>query len=168
MKGLARLNALSSDEATSAFIACCGSSRWAASMLKKLPFNSEAELYRQADSVWGQLTSVDWLEAFSHHPRIGDASQLPKNTTSTRWALEEQSGAAAATEATLSQLARHNEEYYRKFGFIFLICATGKTASEMLRDLRIRIGNTRKDELRIAAAEQAKITRLRLEKLLAS
>jgi 2-oxo-4-hydroxy-4-carboxy-5-ureidoimidazoline decarboxylase len=109
--------------------------------------------------VWDALDGADWLEAFSHHPRIGQK-------TSEAWANEEQSGTRAASSGVLGELAKGNEEYTNKFGYVFLVCATGKTADEMLALLRARLGNSMDDELKIAAEEQGKITQLRLEKLI--
>jgi OHCU decarboxylase len=127
-------------------------------MTARRPFRTGADLARVADEVWWSLEGADWLEAFSHHPRIGERSG--------GWARDEQSGARAASAATIKELATLNRQYERKFGHVFLIFATGKSADEMLAELRLRLNNDPAPELRLAAGEQAKITRLRLEKLL--
>lgn len=155
---LDRLNALPPDAAKDELQRCCGSDRWVAAMTERRPFRGPHELYRVAEEVWWSLEPADWLEAFSHHPRIGERAA--------GWAKDEQAGVGAASRATLSALAVLNADYERKFGHVFLICATGKSADEMLGEVRRRLANDVAPELRIAAAEQAKITRLRLEKLL--
>jgi 2-oxo-4-hydroxy-4-carboxy-5-ureidoimidazoline decarboxylase len=139
--------------------ACCGSSAWANAMFARQPFPDAKTLHQAADEVWWSLTDEDWLEAFSKHPKIGQASIA-------KWPAQEQSGLVAAAERTIEELARLNAEYAARFGFIFIVCATGKSAAEVLELLRSRINHSRAEEIRIAAAEQAKITHLRLDKLL--
>jgi 2-oxo-4-hydroxy-4-carboxy-5-ureidoimidazoline decarboxylase len=137
-------------------------------MSKRLPFATEGELFRAADLLWQELDSADWLEAFSHHPRIGENAPARGGSASTAaWSAQEQHGVARAPDTVLRELAKSNDDYYRKFGFIFLICATGRTAADMLDALRKRLTHTREEEVLIAAGEQSKITRLRLQKLLA-
>ena len=121
----------------------------------------------EADRIWWQLGDGDWLEAFGHHPRIGeDPEELRKKFSDTASvASGEQSGVSSASDETLNALAKRNTEYFEKFAHIFIVCATGKSANEMLDILEQRIDNPPVNELRIAAGEQAKITRLRLEKL---
>jgi OHCU decarboxylase len=155
---LDELNGLSADAARRELERCCGSSRWAIAMTARRPFRTAADLTRAADEVWWSMEGADWLEAFAHHPRIGERSA--------GWARDEQSGARAASETTIKELATLNRQYERKFGHVFLIFATGKSAEEMLAELRRRLSNDPAPELRVAAGEQAKITRLRLEKLL--
>ena len=122
-----------------------------------------------ADRVWSALDQEDWLEAFRHHPPIGGKTAEKKQSgTAHRWSAGEQSHAQSASEGTRAQLAEANQAYYAKFGNVFLICATGKTAEEILENLRLRLANDPETERHIAAEEQRKITRLRLEKLLAS
>ncbi len=167
MDGLRRLNRLPEPAAREALGRCCGSSRWVAGMLKARPFAGEEELFEAAESVWRSLDRADWLEAFAAHPRIGDKEAPRSRSASTRdWAGSEQSGASAASEETLEALASGNRRYERRFGHIFIVCAAGKSASEMLGLLEARLGNKPEAELALAAAEQAKITRLRLERLL--
>lgn len=145
---------------------CCGSKRWCELFAKRRPFTGMEHLLAAADEVWWALDPQDWLEAFSHHPKIGDIDSLRARFATTReWASGEQSGVAGAGEDVLLGLARGNEEYERKFGYIFIIFATGRSAEEMLGSLQTRLNNTPEKELPIAAAEQAKITKLRLEKL---
>ena len=140
---------------------CCGSPRWAERLAARQPFAGPDDLFKQAEEVWWSLEPAQWLEAFSAHPRIGD-----KRAAGERWAAQEQSGAASASAATLEALAAGNAEYERRYGHVFIVCATGKSAEEMLAILRKRLSNGPEDELRAAAGEQAKITRIRLEKLL--
>ena len=153
-------NALPVEAAQRELERCCGSRRWATTMAARRPFADEAALHRAADELWWSLEGADWLEAFSHHPRIGERAD--------GWAKAEQAGAQGASEATLRELAALNREYERKFDHVFLIFASGRSAEEMLEQLRCRLGNQPAPELRVAAKEQAKITRLRLEKLITS
>lgn len=163
-----KLNQLSPVEAFTALFKCCGSTRWANALTEKIPFGSIEELFAESDSIWEQCTKKDGLEAFTHHPKIGDVKSLEKKFTSTKeWAGHEQSGVNNARQATLQALADGNEAYEKKFGFIFIVCATGKSAEEMLELLNSRIGNHAETEFSIAMGEQNKITKIRLEKLLA-
>lgn len=136
-------------------------------MLRARPFATDEALYAAADRIWNDLTERDWLEAFAGHPRIGERAGAAHAATAA-WSSAEQSGISAADSETARALAAGNREYERRFGHVFLICATGKSAGEMLAALRGRILNTPDDELRIAAREQALITRLRLAKLVQS
>ena len=155
---LDQLNALPPDAAKDELLRCCGSERWVAAMTDRRPFRGPNELYREAEEVWWSLEPADWLEAFAHHPRIGERAA--------GWARDEQAGVGAASRSTMNALAALNVDYERKFGHVFLICATGKSADEMLGDARRRLANDAAPELRLASAEQAKITRLLLQKLL--
>ncbi|MFP2905705.1 2-oxo-4-hydroxy-4-carboxy-5-ureidoimidazoline decarboxylase [Pyxidicoccus sp. 3LFB2] len=169
MSALERLNKLLASEARAELLRCCGSSRWADGMVRSRPFRDAEHLFAESAWLWKQTGPEDWREAFTHHPRIGDVSQLRAKFASTAsWSSQEQGGVSGADEAVLQGLAEGNAEYERRFGFIFLVCATGKSAAEMLELLRARLDNAPDEELRIAAEEQAKITRIRLEKLLAS
>lgn len=169
MEGLRRLNALPEEKALEELLRCCGATRWAEALIRLRPFREPSELLAAAGKTWDGLGPADWLEAFSHHPRIGDREALRTRFASTRvWAAGEQSGVAEAEERVLDGLAEGNQAYEARFGYIFIVCATGKTAGEMLDLLRERLRNDAETELRVAAAEQAKITRLRLEKLLAA
>ena len=133
-------------------------------MLARRPFTDQASLLQAARVEWFSLDEADWLEAFSHHPKIGDRSSLEKRFPSTHdLSSKEQSGVGLAREDVLNALAEENERYLARFGFIFIVCATGKSAEEMLKMLRDRLSNDRATELRIAAEEQCKITALRLQ-----
>jgi 2-oxo-4-hydroxy-4-carboxy-5-ureidoimidazoline decarboxylase len=164
---LAELNELSQAQAFAAFERCCGARAWVERMCAARPFASAEALLAEAERQWEALGEREWREAFAHHPRIGDVEALRKRFASTAaWAADEQRGAAAADEDTLAALANGNRLYEERFGCIFIVCATGKSAAEMLALLEARLGNEPAHELRVAAGEQGKITRLRLEKLL--
>jgi 2-oxo-4-hydroxy-4-carboxy-5-ureidoimidazoline decarboxylase len=163
---VASLNAMPSEDARAALLRCCGSRRWVEGIVARRPFASAAELFAAADEAWAGLGRDDWLEAFAAHPRIGDLDSLRKKFAMTAdWAAHEQSGVAGAGDDILRRLADGNRRYEERFGYIFIVCATGKSAAEMLDILLRRMKNAPAEELAIAAAEQAKITRLRLEKL---
>jgi OHCU decarboxylase len=165
---LAQLNALAREKALAAFLQCCGSVKWARGMADGRPFQDAHELMLAADHVWWSLDALDWLEAFSAHPKIGEKKAPPvAASASSRWAEQEQSGASQASQETLAALLKANHDYERRFGYIFIVCATGKSAEEMLALLQERLKNEPDTELRIAAEEQRRITHLRLEKLLA-
>lgn len=163
------LQALSDDQLAEALATCCVAQAWVQGLLARRPFASQEALWAAATEVEAQMTRADWLEAFSGHPRIGDVASLrAKYAHTAAWASGEQSGAAAATEEVLQGLAQGNQDYEAKFGHIFIVCATGKSGAEMLALLQARLPNDPESELSIAAAEQAKISRIRLEKLLAA
>lgn len=162
------LNNLSPDKLQEELFKCCGSTTWAQHLAGKKPFKSKAELLEKSDAIWSHCTAQDGLEAFTHHPKIGDLKNLEKKFASTKeWAGGEQAGVNTAAQETLIALAKGNEEYEKKFGYIFIVCATGKSAEEMLALLNARITNDAETELKIAMNEQNKITHIRLEKLLA-
>lgn len=164
---LSAFNQLETRTAIEELMRCCGSLRWATVMASSRPFRSELDLFEAAERVWESLTREDWLEAFGHHPRIGDVDSLRTKFASTRtWASNEQAGTAVASDDVLTALAEGNRTYEERFGYLFIVCATGKSADEMLAILRDRLDNDPKTELQVAAREQGKITRLRLEKLL--
>lgn len=167
MADLSSLNAWERSRVHEAFCRCCGSDRWAARMADARPYEDERDLLEHAEEVWWALEPVDWLQAFSRHPRIGGRDALREKFAATAaWSKGEQGKVAGASEETLAALERGNREYEERFGHIFIVCATGKSAEEILALLRARLAGTPEDELRAAAAEQAKITRIRLEKLL--
>jgi len=144
--------------------ACCGSRRWVDRMLDRRPFGSRAALLSAARDVWFALGPDDWREAFGHHPRIGDRESLARRFPTTHHlSSKEQSGVASAGDDLLDALASANDEYFRTFGYIFIVCATGRTAADMLAILRARLANSADVELRVAAEEQARITELRLD-----
>jgi 2-oxo-4-hydroxy-4-carboxy-5-ureidoimidazoline decarboxylase len=158
------LNALDNDAASEALRRACGAESWVRRMLAHRPYASGDALLARADEEWRASTRADRLEAFAHHPQIGeDVEALRRRFQSTAsLSRREQAGVEAADEATLLALRDANAAYRERFGFIFIICATGKTAKEMLDALRARLDNDPDTEISIAAAEQAKITRLRL------
>lgn len=167
MSAAATLDALAEPEAEAALTRCCGASRWVAAMLARRPFCDDASLHRAADECWAEMDRADILEAFDHHPRIGaDLDALRQKFSSTAsLSLREQAGAVGASEAELERLRDGNLAYEARYGHIFIVCATGKSAAEMAEILAARMHNQPDDELRIAAAEQAKITHLRLDAL---
>jgi 2-oxo-4-hydroxy-4-carboxy-5-ureidoimidazoline decarboxylase len=163
---LERFNALTSPELQEALTRCCGSHRWVEAMMAQHPYADVETLFRAAEDNWFSLSKEDWLEAFTHHPKIGDLDSLRAKFANTRdWAEGEQSGVESAAEEMIQALAAGNQEYEARFGYIFIVCATGKSAEEMLSLLQGRLNNDPDTELRIAAGEQLKITRIRLEKL---
>lgn len=160
------LNGLEASAARRDLLRCCASYRWVEAMVRARPFLDDEAVYATAERVWSALDAPDWLEAFSAHPRIGeDRERLRARFAEPAWSSREQSGVEGASEATLSALAAGNRDYAARFGHVFLVCATGKSATEMLTSLRARLTNDPATELRVAAAEQLKITRLRLAKL---
>jgi OHCU decarboxylase len=154
-------------QARDELLKCCGSGRWAEELVQRRPFVTVDELKRHAASIWWSLPSADWLEAFRSHPKIG-ARQAAADLQgqAQKWSEQEQSAITTTAEDTLRLLAELNREYEAKFGYIFIVCASGKSAEEMLSILTMRLRNTPEQEIRIAAAEQAKITDLRISKLL--
>jgi len=164
---LSQLNAMTAQEASHTLMQCCTSSTWVARMVDNRPFADADELKRRADENWLDLEEADYLEAFEGHPKIGDVSSLRKKYANTKaLAAGEQSGVYDAEGATIQALAGGNTAYENKFGFIFIVCATGKSAAEMLALLQARLPNDRDTELKNAAEEQRKIFHIRLEKLL--
>ena len=150
------------------FLKCCGSKNWAQQMAAASPHGSLDELIADADRIWWSLDSQDWLEAFHSHPKIGEKKAAAATAVEAqRWSEDEQSGIRNSAQQTLDNLARLNRAYEEKFGYIFIVCASGKSSEELLAILRERLENNADEELHIAAAEQAKITQLRLRKLLA-
>jgi allantoicase len=166
---LARFNRLPKKKAVKTLLDCCGSTKWAEQMAKQRPFPAPAALIQSAANIWFALPREDWLEAFRHHPAIGaNRAKSKQSAIATRWSANEQSTAQSPPREVLAALLAENSAYAQKFGYVFLICATGKTSDEILQALRQRISNNPETELRTAAEEQNKITRLRLEKLLVS
>lgn len=138
-------------------------------MAQRFPFQNQEELFAAAEEIWFKLLPNDWLEAFAHHPKIGDLNSLRAKFASTRqWAEGEQARVSTASEEVLRALAEGNAQYENKFGYIFIVCATGKSAEEMLTILQSRLSNEHATELYLAAVEQSKITKIRLEKLLSA
>ena len=163
---VAELDALPADAAADALRACCGATRWVSGMVARRPFGALAPLLAAADDVWRSLGPDDWREAFAHHPRIGErTAAVRQDARGAAWSAGEQGGAARASTAVQAALAAANREYEARFGHIYIVCATGKGAEEMLAIARARLTNDADTELRVAAEEQRKITRLRLLKL---
>ncbi len=164
---LHELNILPKEQLKEALLKCCGSTAWVRKMLPFFPADDMVELLEDAEEQWFFCSEQDWKEAFSHHPKIGDVESLKtKFASAATWASGEQSGVTAASEQTLESLAKANKLYEEKFGYIFIVCAAGKTADEMLTMLQTRLQNSPEVEIEIAADEQNKITKLRIEKLL--
>lgn len=165
-QALDRINTLSADAAKEEFHRCCAATHWSEAMAAARPYTNLAALEEASEAIWPLLTEVDWREAFAGHPMIGDLESLrAKFSTTAAWAGGEQAGTVSASEEVLRALAEGNATYRERFGYIFIVCATGKTAAEMLALLRARLSNPPEEELKIAAEEQKKITRLRLRKL---
>jgi 2-oxo-4-hydroxy-4-carboxy-5-ureidoimidazoline decarboxylase len=163
---LAQLDTMPEAEAAFKLAACCGSSKWVSGMVSRRPFHSRAKLLAAADEVALTLQSADWLDAFAHHPRIGEKKAgAMVSATAADWSKGEQSASSRSSEDTRAALVEANAEYEKKFGFIFIICANGRSAEEILVALRERLSNEPDAEIFIAAREQQQITRLRLEKL---
>jgi 2-oxo-4-hydroxy-4-carboxy-5-ureidoimidazoline decarboxylase len=163
---LHELNTLTVPQLKEELMKCCGSSAWVNKMLPFFPADDLVELLEDAEEQWYKCSEEDWKEAFAHHPKIGDVEALKKKFASTaKWAAGEQSGVNTASQQAIEALAKGNEEYEKKFGYIFIVCASGKSAGEMLETLQARLKNDPKDEIEIAGDEQNKITKLRLEKL---
>jgi OHCU decarboxylase len=167
--GVERLNSLPADEAVEELLKCCGSTSWAAEVTAARPFIDSEHLSRTANDVWWSLGAEDWLESFRAHPRIGEKQAAgPQGVEARTWSRQEQAGVQSASESAVTALAEGNLEYERRFGFIFIVCAMGKSVEEMVTMLNSRLRNDAATELRIAAEEQRKITHLRLEKRLES
>jgi OHCU decarboxylase len=161
------LNVIPELEAETEFLKCCGSRRWATQMVEQRPFANLEELRVNATETWWSLDREDWLEAFRSHPKIGERkANAEVSSQAQSWSGQEQSGVQNSAAQTLAELAKLNQEYEIRFGYIYIVCATGKSSEEMLNILQSRIGNDADTELPIAAAEQAKITELRLRKLI--
>jgi OHCU decarboxylase len=160
------LNSLLPSEAEQEFLKCCGSKNWAQRMVAERPFSGLNQLIESSDRIWWSLEPADWLEAFHSHPKIGEKRAAAAIAAeSQKWSEDEQSGTRDATAGTRAELAGLNSVYEKRFGYIFIVCASGKSSEELLANLRERLQHDEDEELRFAAAEQAKITELRLKKL---
>jgi 2-oxo-4-hydroxy-4-carboxy-5-ureidoimidazoline decarboxylase len=159
-------DALSAPEAASLLESCCGATAWVNGMLERRPFRTVTRLLEHADEVWWSLGEPDWREAFDHHPRIGEQSAAAQQSDQARdWSEGEQHAASLASTDVREALARANRAYEQRFGHIYLVYAWAKTAEELLAILRDRLTNDPATELRVAAGEQAKITRSRLMRM---
>jgi OHCU decarboxylase len=164
---LETLNGLPLSEALDELLKCCGSREWATRLAGERSFTSLEELQDKSESIWWSLTSDDWLEAFRSHPKIGERkAAITVAAEAQKWSEQEQASVGGSAGETLELLAELNQRYEAKFGYIFIVCASGKSAEEMLLLLRERLQNNQEDEIRIAASEQAKITALRIDKLI--
>jgi OHCU decarboxylase len=164
---LAAWNATGATEARNAMLACCGAKRWADAMVALRPIASVAALSEAADRVWSTMQEQDWLEAFACHPRIGERKvSTHADAQSAAWSRAEQSQTSAASENVLAEIAAGNQKYAELFGFTYIVCATGKSAEEMLAILERRLESTRETELREAAEQQRQIMQIRLGKWL--
>lgn len=162
MMTISDLNKLGKEKASELLFSCCGSSKWLSLLMNGFPFANETDLVKKAETAWyNQCVEADWLESFTHHPKIGDVKSLAE-----KFAGKEQESVAAASQDVIESLANLNQEYENKFGFIFIVCATGKSAPEMLRILQDRTSNSREEELHISMGEQHKISMLRFKKLI--
>lgn len=161
------INTLSQPQLKVELSKCCGSSTWVKMIMTHFPADNIDSLVEYAGEVWGECSEDDWKEAFAHHPEIGEVElQAEKFASTADWAMREQSGVNIAAKETISALAAGNRLYKEKFGYIFIVCATGKSAEEMLKLLQYRLNNEPSKEIKIAAEEQNKITKLRIQKLL--
>ncbi|MGV3696613.1 2-oxo-4-hydroxy-4-carboxy-5-ureidoimidazoline decarboxylase [Flavobacterium sp.] len=159
---LTAFNELPEDTARRELFACCGSEKWASAIMRHFPFSSEKQLVELSSKIWyDQCSESDWRESFTHHPKIGDVKSLTE-----KFAGKEQAGVAAASTETIEALAKANADYETKNGFIFIVCATGKSADGMLALLKDRLQNTTEEELHIAMGEQQKISIIRFKKML--
>ncbi len=156
------------DEAAAmdAMLACCGSQRWAKAMIAARPLANVEKLSEAADQVWSTMEEPDWMEAFACHPRIGGRQAKHAPPKSAAWSAQEQSSTAQAAERVLAELAAGNALYEECYGFTYIVCATGKTAEEMLAILQRRLASSREAELREAAEQQRQIMQIRLGKWL--
>lgn len=166
---LSRWNQLSAEPAALEIMSCCGSSAWAHELVAERPFESEESVITASEKIWNHLGAQDWLEAFSRHPRIGEhhaPAAVPAQSAA--WSAQEQRDAATVEDQTKAALIEGNRAYESRFGRTFIICASGKSAGEILATLSERLLNDADTELRVAAEEQRKITNLRLKKWLQS
>ena len=160
-------NALPDERAAEALTACCGAHRWVAAMIGSRPFTSVDALVAAANDRWGETNESDWREAFDHHPRIGESRSVrTQGHRATAWSAGEQSQAASADGQIKQELAEVNAAYETRFGHIYIVCAAGRSAGELLAMAHSRMRNDSATELRVAAEEQRKITELRLRKLI--
>lgn len=163
---LQQFNQLDKQQLKSALTGCCGSATWIEKMMHVFPVADQETLLGQAESTWFTCNEEDWIEAFTHHPKIGDVHLLMENAATDKWAEEEQSAVKQTSDAVLQALKTSNQEYEARFGYIFIVCASGRSAEEMLGLLHARLHHAASEEILIAMTEQNKITLLRIKKLL--
>ena len=165
---LARWNSLRSIDASKEILSCCGSKAWADGMTNRRPISDETTLLAASDEIWWSLSEADWLEAFRSHPRIGESAAHSERVRSAKWSTEEQRQVGTANADLRTVLAEANRKYEEQFHRIFIVCATNKSAPEILEILRRRMGNDEATELREAAEQQRQIAHIRLKKWLSS
>ena len=163
-KALEALNCADTESARQRFLSFCHCQRWVELMADSRPFASEAALFSRADECWAECNEPDYLEAFKVHPRIGDRKALAEKLAAR--VQQEQGQVIAAPDSVIDALTEGNDIYFARFGYIFIICATGKSAEHMLDQLRQRLGNDPDTELRIAAEQQRQIMTLRMQQFL--
>jgi len=163
---LAAWNGLESEDAIVALLSCCAAHRWASALASLRPYADEEHLFATADRVWSTMQEPDWMGAFRAHPRIGERKAAHASAQSKSWSQQEQSSVSEAQQSILTELAIGNQRYEDLFGFTYIVCATGKSAEEMLNILRRRLASDRATELREAAEQQRQITQIRLRKWL--
>lgn len=166
VRGLRILNTMPRALAEASLLRCCGSGTWAREMAATRPYESVQRFRDAADHSWWRLDEEEWLAAFASHPAIGGSGGNATAKSTSRWSADEQSGTRGIDDSLSDRLAEANAEYRERFGFTFIICATGKDAPQMLSRLEERLGNPREVEIRVAAEEQSQITQIRLTKLL--
>ena len=159
-------NSIDNDTALASLISCCASHRWALSVATLRPFKDEEALFTIADFIWNKMQEPDWMEAFRAHPRIGERKPAQASAQSKEWSSQEQATVHDSHAEILAALAAGNLRYEQQFGFTYIVCATGKSAEEMLAILQTRLANDRHTELREAAEQQRQITQIRLRKWL--
>lgn len=159
-------NGLDNDAALASLMSCCASHRWALSVATLRPFKDEEALFTIADFIWNKMQEPDWMEAFRAHPRIGERKPAQASAQSKEWSSQEQAAIHSSHAEILAELASENLRYEKQFGFMYIVCATGKSAEEMLAILQTRLANDRHTELREAAEQQRQITQIRLRKWL--
>jgi OHCU decarboxylase len=170
---LAAWNGADEAAARETMLMCCGAPRWAAEMAARRPIASVEELSATADRVWATMGEADWLAAFACHPKIGEretpaSRQSPQGAgQAAAWSNQEQAGTSGANESVMTRMAERNRQYAERFGFTYIVCATGKSAEEMLAIMEMRLNSTREAELREAAEQQRQILQIRLGKWLA-
>jgi len=163
---LAAWNYSESEVAIAALLSCCDAHRWANAVAAQRPYTGEEHLFAIADNIWAIMQEPDWMEAFRAHPRIGERKAAHASSQSKSWSQQEQSSVSEAQQNILAELAAGNQHYEELFGFTYIVCATGKSAEEMLNILRRRLASDRTTELREAAEQQRQITQIRLRKWL--
>ena len=159
-------NGADNDTALASLMSCCASHRWALSVATLRPFKDEETLFTIADFIWNKMQEPDWMEAFRAHPRIGERKPAQASAQSKEWSSQEQAAIHSSHAEILAELASENLRYEKQFGFMYIVCATGKSAEEMLAILQTRLANDRHTELREAAEQQRQITQIRLRKWL--